>query len=84
MDESLQQLDTLFSIAESFEQTMARGLRLMIAPNALGAMGVLFFGFGFLPVSILYYLGVVASLGYTTFSTRNEQRQILDNSIKLS
>lgn len=78
MDESLQQLDTLFSMADSFDKTMDGGLQIMVVPNALGVLGVFFLGFGFLSAAILYYVGVVLSLSYTTYAIRDEQRLISD------
>ena len=76
MDESLQQLDELFDLAQQYNKTMDRGVKLMLVPNMIGVGGILFLRFGLLTVTGLYYAGMAVGLGNTALSTLNEQRKI--------
>ena len=54
---------------------MDTGIAVMLIPNMVGVGGILFFHFGLLYATALYYTGMALGLGNTTLSTLNEQRK---------
>lgn len=60
MDATLQQLPTLFRLADAFAQTMQRSKVWAVAPGIFSMAGVFLFHFGFLSAATIYVLSLVA------------------------
>ena len=63
MDKSLNQLDTLFSLARQYDKTMTLGLWTTVIPGVVCIGGVFFAGFGIYAAEILFQLGFFSGLG---------------------
>ena len=63
MDASLNQLLTLFELAEEFNRNLKRLFRSYIAISLMCAGGIVFLGFDFVATELLYHLSVATGLG---------------------
>lgn len=63
MDGTLEQLYSLFKVADEFEETMKRNLTIAIAPGALTIGGVYLLHFGILAGMGIFYVSCAAGIG---------------------
>lgn len=72
MDESLRELDTLFSLGKEYSMNMRTNFTLSTVPNVLTAFGALFLGWTLVPVIVITQLNIPIAL-------YNSIRPLLEN-----
>ena len=74
-DESIQQLDTVFNLAQRFAFQQQIGYLTTFGPGLLCLGGIFFFKFQILSAMICYNVSLVAGLTNALFPTRQEERR---------
>ncbi len=82
MNQSLQQLDQLFEIAESFNQNLDQTMRMSYIPGSVLIGGVFLLHFGMTAALVLYSTGVTAAMSKALLPLRklsrtNDQRTLI-------